>query len=238
LYIHGGPHNAFGHIFFFEFLVLAGAGYAVLFINHRGSSGYGDRFCSQTIGNLGNLEYQDMMAAVDYVVDKGLADPDRLGCCGLSGGGHLTCWIVGHTERFKAAVAENPITNFVSFYGVSANGVRIAVDELGGHPHEIPNVYRRCSPITHAHRCTTPTLLIQGENDRNCPPEQSEQFYTALKANGCPTEMLRLPNGVHTGSLLGPPIVRRTQDEALLEWMNRYVLDFEPTERENAEDED
>jgi dipeptidyl aminopeptidase/acylaminoacyl peptidase len=225
LYIHGGPHNAFGHIFFYDFLMLASAGYGVLFVNHRGSSGYGDEFCSQIVGHLGELEYQDLMAGVDVAISQGLADPDRLGCCGLSGGGHLTCWIVGHTDRFKAAVAENPISNFVSLYGVKSNGVSLCVEELGGHPHEIPDVYRSASPITYAHRCTTPTLLIQGEVDRSCPPEQSEQFYAVLKANGCTVEMLRLPNSGHVGTLLGPLASRLAQNEALLEWMNRYLVD-------------
>jgi dipeptidyl aminopeptidase/acylaminoacyl peptidase len=122
------------------------------------------------------------MAGVDTVIERGLADPDRLGCCGLSGGDNLTCWIVGRTHRFKAAVPENPVTNFHSFYGVSDIGPWFAVQELGGMPHEIPDVYRRCSPITHAHRCKTPTLLIQGEHDWRCPAEQSEQFFCGTES--------------------------------------------------------
>ncbi|MDQ4076346.1 MAG: S9 family peptidase, partial [Chloroflexota bacterium] len=223
LYIHGGPHVGFGHAFSFDFQMLAGAGYAVLFINQRGSSGYGDRFATQIIGDWGNLDYRDLMAGVDFAILEGYVDPERLGCCGLSGGGNLSCWIVGQTNRFKAAVPENPVTNWVSLYGTSDIGTWFAVEELGGHPHEIPEVYHRCSPITYAHRCATPTLLIQGENDYRCPPEQSEQFYTVLKANGCITEMLRLPGGSHNGSVYGDPPLRRAQNEALLDWMNRYV---------------
>jgi dipeptidyl aminopeptidase/acylaminoacyl peptidase len=224
LYIHGGPHNGFGHIFCFDFLMLAAAGYAVLFINHRGSTGYGDEFANQILGDWGNLDYRDLMAGVDHVIERGLADPDRLGCCGLSGGGNLSCWIVGQTNRFKAAVPENPVTNWVSFYGVSDIGVDFSVKELGGHPHEIPEVYRRCSPITYAHRCRTPTLLIQGEADYRCPAEQSEQFYTVLKANGCVVEMLRLPASSHAESAEGRLDIRRAQNEALLSWMNRFVM--------------
>ena len=225
LYIHGGPHSAFGHVFSFDFQMLAGAGYAVLFVNHRASTGYGDDFSTRIIGDWGGPDYGDLMAGVDHAIEKGLADPDRLGCCGLSGGGNLTCWIVGHTDRFKAAVPENPVTNFRSFYGVSDIGPWFAVRELGGHPHEIPEVYARCSPITYAHKCTTPTLLVQGENDYRCPAEQSEQFYAILKANGCPVEMVRLPGSPHVGSMGGPPAIRRAQNEALLGWMNRYVLE-------------
>jgi dipeptidyl aminopeptidase/acylaminoacyl peptidase len=109
-------------------------------------------------------------------------------------------------------------------------GAWVTAEEMGGHPHEIPEVYIRCSPITYAHRCNTPTLLIQGEEDFRCPAEQSEQFYAVLKANGCIVEMLRLPNSSHAGSITGPPILRRAQNEALLEWMNRYVLGIEPRE--------
>jgi dipeptidyl aminopeptidase/acylaminoacyl peptidase len=225
LYIHGGPHSGFGHIFSFDFQMLAGAGYAVLLVNQRGSTGYGDAFATQIIGDWGNQDYGDLMAGVDHAVSRGLADAERLGVCGLSGGGNLSCWIVGQTERFKAAVPENPVTNWVSFYGVSDIGPWFAVAELGGHPHEIPDVYRRCSPITYAHRCTTPTLLIQGEADYRCPAEQSEQFYAVLKANGCPVEMLRLPASSHGGSIRGRPPLRRAQNEALLEWMNRYLGD-------------
>jgi dipeptidyl aminopeptidase/acylaminoacyl peptidase len=225
LYIHGGPHSGFGHIFSFDFQMLAGAGYAVLFVNQRGSTGYGDAFATQIIGDWGNLDYSDLMAGVDHAVARGFSDPERLGVCGLSGGGNLSCWIVGQTDRFKAAVPENPVTNWVSFYGVSDIGPWFAVAELGGHPHEIPDVYRRCSPITYAHRCTTPTLLIQGEADYRCPAEQSEQFYAVLKASGCPVEMLRLPASSHAGSIRGAPPLRRAQNEALLDWMNRYMGD-------------
>ncbi len=224
LYIHGGPHSGFGHIYSFDFQMLAGAGYGVLFINQRGSTGYGDAFATQILGDWGNLDYTDLMAGVDEAIRRGWADEDRLGCCGLSGGGNLSCWIVGQTDRFKAAAPENPVTNWVSFYGVSDIGPWFAVEELGGAPWEIPEVYRRCSPITYAHRCTTPTLLIQGEADYRCPAEQSEQFYAVLKANGCTVEMVRLPSSPHGGSIAGPVEVRQAQNDALLGWMNRYVL--------------
>ncbi len=223
LYIHGGPHSAFGHIFHFDFQMLAGAGYAVLFINQRGSTGYGNAFATAIVGDWGHLDYTDLMAGVDKAVDLGLIDPDRLAVGGLSGGGNLTCWIVGQTDRFKAAVPENPVTNWISFYGVSDIGRWFAVRELGGHPHEIPEVYRRCSPITYAHRCRTPTLLVQGEHDWRCPPEQSEQFFAVLEAVGCPVEMLRLPSSPHGGSIIGRPQIRQAQNQALLEWLQRHV---------------
>lgn len=223
LYIHGGPHSAFGHMYHFDTQMLTGAGYAVLMVNHRASTGYGDGFSTAIKGDWGNLDYTDLMAGVDEAIRRGLADPERLGVCGLSGGGNLSCWIVGQTTRFKAAVPENPVTNWVSFYGVSDIGVWFAVEELGGHPHEIPEVYASCSPITYAHRCTTPTLLVQCEADYRCPAEQAEQFYNVLKANNCTVEMLRLPGGSHGGAIGGKPAIRRAQNEALLEWMQKYV---------------
>jgi len=130
---------------------------------------------------------------------------------------------VGQTHRFKAAVPENPVTNWHSFYGVSDIGPWFAVEQLGGHPHEIPEIYTRCSPTTYAHRCTTPTLLIQGEQDWRCPAEQSEQFYTILQVNGCPVEMLRLPGSAHAGSIEGTVAVRRAHNAALLAWLDHYV---------------
>jgi dipeptidyl aminopeptidase/acylaminoacyl peptidase len=223
LYIHGGPHSAFGSVYHFDTQMLVGAGYAVLMVNHRASTGYGNAFATAIKGDWGNLDYTDLMAGIDAVIAKGWADPDRLGVCGLSGGGNLSCWIVGQTDRFKAAVPENPVTNWQSFYGVSDIGVWFAVEQLGGHPHEIPEVYTRCSPITYAHRCKTPTLLVQGEHDWRCPAEQAEQFYTVLKANGCPVEMVRLPGMPHAGAINGVPKMRRAQNEALLGWMNQYV---------------
>ncbi len=224
LFIHGGPHLAFGNMFHFDTQMLCGAGYAVLWVNHRASTGYGDAFSTAIKGDWGNLDYKDLMAGVDSAIDRGLADADRLGVCGRSGGGNLSCWIVGQTDRFKAAVPENPVTNWLSFYGVSDIGVWFSLEELGGHPHEIPEVYVKCSPITYAHTCTTPTLLIQGEHDWRCPAEQSEQFYTTLKANGCIVEMLRMPNSPHQGAVRGPLSVRTAHNDALLGWMNRYVL--------------
>lgn len=224
LYIHGGPHSGFGHIFSFDFRMLCSAGYAVLLINQRASTGYGDRFATQIKGDWGNLDYHDLMAGVDFAIAQGYTDGERMGVCGLSGGGNLTCWIIGHSDRFKAAVPENPVINWLSFYGVSDIGPWFAVEELGGHPHEIPDVYARCSPITYAHRCKTPTLLIQGESDWRCPAEQAEQFYTVLKVNGCVVEMVRLPGSPHGGAITGPAAVRQAQNEALLGWMNRWVV--------------
>ena len=223
LYIHGGPHAAYGCGFHFDFQMLCGAGYGVLIINHRASTGYGDAFSTAIKGDWGNLDYQDLMSGVDHAIALGLADADRLGVCGTSGGGNLSCWIVGQTNRFKAAIPQNPVTNWRSFYGTSDIGIYFSVEQLGGHPHEIPEVYEKCSPITYAHNCTTPTLLVQSEIDWRCPAEQSEQFYTVLKAVGCEVEMLRQPGGFHGASISGAVNLRRAHNDAMLDWFARYV---------------
>jgi dipeptidyl aminopeptidase/acylaminoacyl peptidase len=223
LYIHGGPANGFGNIFSFDFLMLASAGYAVLFANPHGSTGYGREFENSILGDWGNLDYLDLMIAIDTLIEKGIADENRLGVCGLSYGGYMSCWMVGHTDRFKAAVPENPVTNLLSLYGTSDIGYPYAAYLFAGRPDEALEKYIRCSPITYAHNCKTPTLLIQAEDDYRDPPEQSEQFYRVLQIAGCKTEMLRIPGCSHYGTISGSQTARQAQNEALLEWMNRYL---------------
>ncbi|HEX6951627.1 MAG TPA: S9 family peptidase [Gaiellaceae bacterium] len=234
LNIHGGPHAGWGAHFNLDNLLFVGAGYGVLLVNHRASTGYGDAFATAIRGDWGNLDYADLMAGVDHAIEEELADPDRLGVCGISGGGNLTGWIIGHTDRFKAACPENPVFNWFSMYGTSDVGADFSVRELGGTPYEVEDIYRRCSPITYAHHCTTPTLFLQHEDDNRCPPEQTEQFFTVLRVNGVPAEMLRFPNTPHGGSVRGPIGHRRAQNEALLDWMGRYVPGVE-TETETKE---
>jgi len=123
--------------------LLCGAGYGVLIVNQRGSTGYGEEFATSLAGHWGEQDYLDLMAGVDHAIDRGLADADRLGVCGISGGGNLSCWIVGQTDRFKAAVPENPVTNFLSFYGVADIGSWFAVEEMGCRPWEDPEAYLR-----------------------------------------------------------------------------------------------
>jgi dipeptidyl aminopeptidase/acylaminoacyl peptidase len=235
LWIHGGPHSAQGFRYNFEVQMFAGAGYGVLYVNHRASTGYGNAFSTAIKGDWGNLDYKDLMAGVDYAIEQGLADADKLGVYGISGGGNLSTWTIGQTNRFKAAVPQNPVTNWVSFYGVSDIGVWFGVEQMGGHPHEVPETYRKCSPITYAHQCTTPTLLIQCEHDWRCPPEQSEQFYTVLRANGCIVEMLRQPGGSHGGSIGGTPPLRKSNLEYHLNWFNKYILGVEAGEVAESE---
>ncbi|MGW4031203.1 S9 family peptidase [Streptomyces sp. NPDC004838] len=219
LMIHGGPHAAYGEVYNADAHRLADHGYGVLMINPRGSRGYGPEFTDTTVGAWGESDFPDFMAAVDHAVDEGLADPDRLGVCGLSYGGYMTCWITSHTDRFRAAVAENPATNLHSLYGTSDLGVPLVTATMGSSPERLAE----CSPLTHAHRSTTPTLLIVADQDHRCPPEQARQYYTALTTAGCPAEMLVLPGASHDGSISGPPAIREAQDDALAEWMDRHL---------------
>jgi dipeptidyl aminopeptidase/acylaminoacyl peptidase len=222
LFIHGGPFGATGYAFRYDFLLLAAQGYGVVFANFRGSAGYGEPFARAIMGDWGERGYPDHMGAADAAVAHGFADPERLGVWGPSHGGFATCWIVGHTDRFKAAIAEAAITNFATLYYLTDAPESFRRD-LGGRPHEIPDVYRARSPMTYAHRCTTPTMLLHGEDDLRCPISEAEQFHRALRDVGCPTELVRIVGCSHLGDSTGPVSARRAQNEAIVSWFRRYL---------------
>lgn len=223
LLIHGGPFAAYGEAMNLNAQHLARAGIGVVLSNPRASLGYGTSFGTATRGAWGTLDQEDLLAVIDAVVGAGLADPDRLGVCGNSYGGYMTSWLIGHTGRFKAAVAQNPVVDFRSFRGASDIGITFTDDVLGGSPVEVPDAYVERSPVTHIHRCVTPTRLIVSEADRRVPPFQGEMLYAALCEAGVPTDMVRLPGASHSGSSGGRPAVRRAEDDAIVEWMVRYL---------------
>ena len=223
LVVHGGPYTTFGEAFVTDAQLLCEAGYAALLVNPRGSRGYGPAFSAAIEADWGNHDYRDLMAAVDHAVAAGWADPDRLGVSGLSYGGFMTAWIIAHTHRFKAAVYENGVSNFVSMYGTSDIGLSYLPEALRRPPFEDLDTYLRCSPVTTAHTAVTPTLVIVGEQDHRCPPEQGLQLYSVLRRAGCTAELLVLPGASHGGSVDGSVVVRRAQNEALLDWMQRFV---------------
>jgi dipeptidyl aminopeptidase/acylaminoacyl peptidase len=132
----------------------------VAFANPRGSTGYGDAFSKSIIGCWGKPEHKDFDAVLDELVARGIADPDSLGVTGVSGGGHLSGWLIGQTNRFKAAVPEQGVYNMFSMYGVSDAGVALIALEMDGPPHKQSKRYWELSPVAHAHKCKTPTLLI------------------------------------------------------------------------------
>jgi dipeptidyl aminopeptidase/acylaminoacyl peptidase len=222
LYIHGGPSCAIGHAFRYDFLLLASHGFGVLFANFRGSTGYGEPLTRAIMGDWGERGYPDHIGVVDAAVSRGLVNADRLGVWGHSHGGFATCWIVGHTNRFKAAIAEAGFTNFTTLYYLT-DIPGVFSRELGGQPHEIPDVYRSRSPITYAHRCTTPTMLLHGEDDLRCPISEAEQFYRVLRDAGCKTELVRIPGCSHSGDSVGPLSARLAQNDSVLTWFQQHL---------------
>lgn len=222
LFIHAGPFLCTGNAFRYDFHLLTSQGYGVLFANFRGSTGYGETFMRAITGDWGARAYPDHVGAVDAAIERGYADPLRLGVWGPSHGGFATCWIVGHTNRFRAAVAEAASTNFATLY-YQTDIPQTYRRELGGRPHEIPDAYRSRSPLTYAHRCNTPTLLVHGEDDLRCPIGEAEQFHRALRDVGCTAELFRIPACSHLGDSIGPLSARRAQNEALVSWFNRFL---------------
>ncbi len=182
LEIHGGPHTAYGEMFFFEFQCLAAQDQGVLLINPRGSTGYGERFAMASNDDWGGNDYRDLMRGVDAAIARApWIDPARLGVTGGSFGGYMTNWIITQTDRFTAAVAQRSICNMISKWGVSDNGYLGNDLQWGGPPWENRQFYLDRSPLMHATNVVTPLLLIHSERDLRCPIEQAEQFFTALE---------------------------------------------------------
>src|SRR5580700_4944392 len=221
LSIHGGPHGAYGSQFDFEFQWLAAHGYAVLYTNPRGSTGYGEKFLWATWGGWGKLDYQDVMAGVDYALAHYPVDAKRLGVSGYSYGGFLTDWIITQTNRFAAAVTGAGISNWLSDYG-TADIPRTKESEFYGAPwdQESSERMRALSPITHAGNVKTPTQFVHGEADRRVPIEEAEQMYTALKKLRVPAKFIRYPGDFPGG---WPPwdMVHRYYNE--LEWWQKFL---------------
>jgi dipeptidyl aminopeptidase/acylaminoacyl peptidase len=226
LHVHGGPYSAWGHSFYFQAQALAGAGYASLYINPRGSKGYGLAFAQ--VADWGEKDYLDLMAGVDAVLARGEVDPERLGITGISYGGFMTNWVLGHTDRFAAAVSVNGVSNHASFYGTSDLGV-LWFGKHYGHPWESEDFYRSRSPITYVDRISTPLLLLQAENDYRCPIEQGEQMFAALLARRQIAELIRFPNASHVIAATASPHHRYFQWKLTLDWFDSYIMRKEQT---------
>lgn len=195
LWIHGGPVSQFSTSFNSGWQLFAAAGYVVVSANPRGSSGYGQDFCKAIFADWGNKDFQDVMAAVDYVVDQGLSDPERLGVGGWSYGGILTNYVITKTDRFHAAISGASETNFLACYGTD-HYQREWETELG-LPWENRALYQKLSPITYVDKIVTPTLVLCGEHDWNVPLNQSEQLYQSLKRLGRDTQLIVYPGQGH-----------------------------------------
>ena len=222
LYVHGGPRAMYGNAFFHEFQVLAARGYAVLAVNPRGSQGYGEKFADAIRSDWGNLDYRDLMAAVDAAVKLPFVDAGRLGVCGGSYGGYMTNWIVGHTDRFKAAITERCISNLHSFSGTSDCGYE-NFREFTYHAFDNPDHYAKLSPLTSVKNVKTPLLILHSEGDLRCPLEQAEQLYGALKALKREVELLVFPEESHDLSRSGRPDRRLARLEVMLRWWEKHL---------------
>lgn len=233
LEVHGGPHSMYGHNFFFEFQVLASQGYAVVYTNPRGGEGFGQAFLSNVIGDYGGRDYEDLMDFVDFCLGLGFIDENRLGVTGGSYGGFMTNWIVGHTNRFKAAVTQRSISNWLSFYGVSDIGWWFTEREQCGNPWDNFEKLWKHSPLAYVKNVTTPLLILHSENDQRCPIEQGEQFYIALKRLEKETKMVRFPGSNHELSRSGKPCLRVSRLNHIVTWFNDHICrtgsDYDPT---------
>lgn len=222
LEIHGGPHTAYGDSFYHEFQILASQGYVVLYTNPRGSVGYGYEFGAAIYNDWGHHDYDDVMAAVDYVIAQGYIDPARLGVTGGSYGGYMTNWIICHTDRFKAALTQRCVSNLVSMYTLSDIAVTFNESEFEGDIWTNPRFWER-SPMAHANKARTPLLMLHSEADYRCPIEQAEEFFFALKRVGCPVELIRTPGEDHNLSRSGSPDHRLGRLRRIAGWFEKHL---------------
>ncbi|WP_028986751.1 S9 family peptidase [Thermicanus aegyptius] len=224
LEIHGGPHAMYGNTFFHEMQVLAAKGYAVLYTNPRGSHGYGQTFVHAVCGDYGGMDYEDLMAGVDEALRRfTFIDKDRLGVTGGSYGGFMTNWIVGHTNRFKAAVTQRSISNWMSFYGVSDIGYFFTEWEIGFPLFDHPEKLWEHSPLKYVKNMETPLLILHSERDYRCPIEQGEQLYVALKHLNKVTRFVRFPDSNHNLSRTGKPSLRIERLHHIVDWFGKYM---------------
>ncbi|HKG13214.1 MAG TPA: prolyl oligopeptidase family serine peptidase, partial [Pyrinomonadaceae bacterium] len=224
LYIHGGPHSMYGVGFNFEFQNHAAEGFVVLYTNPRGSTGYGQAFGNAINNAYPGQDYDDLMRGVDEVLKRGYVDGRNLFVAGGSGGGVLTTWIVGHTDRFAAAVAMKPVVNWYSFVGTTDSADWY--HNFKQLPWENPEEHMRRSPITYVGSVKTPTMILTGDIDLRTPLEQTEQYYRALKMRKVPTAMVRLSDEYHgfNGDFsLRHPSNRVAQILFLRAWFDRHA---------------
>ena len=220
LEIHGGPFAAYGPHFSPEIQMFAAPGNLVLYTNPRGSTSYGFDFANEIHHNYPGQDYDDLMSGVDAVIDMDIVDEDRLYVTGGSGGGVLSAWIVGKTDRFAAAAVQKPVINWMSLAlttDAAAFFVKYWFDEMPWDDHE---AYWRRSPLSLVGNVTTPTMLITGENDFRTPMPESEQYYQALKLRGIDTALVRVPERSH--NLVGRPSHLIAKVDNILGWFGRY----------------
>jgi dipeptidyl aminopeptidase/acylaminoacyl peptidase len=224
LSIHGGPHSNYGNVLFPEFQMLAGQGYWMLFVNPRGSSGYGHAFTFATRGRWGLEDYQDLMQAVDAAIARarGGVDTTRMAVLGGSYGGFMTNWIVGHTNRFRVAQTDRSIFNWYSWYG-SSDAQGLTDYEFHGAPWDRDSLYRALSPMTYAASMRTPMLIVHSEDDKRTPITDGEQLFVSLRKRGVPAEFVRYPRSYHGLSRTGPPWLLVDRLERIRTWFAHWL---------------
>ena len=221
--IHGGPRSKYGHAPMFEHQIYAAEGYAVVYANIRGSDGYDQEFADIRT-RYGTRDYQDFMEAVDHALGAyDWIDETRIAVTGLSYGGFMTNWVIGHTDRFRCALSQNSICNWVSFFGTSDIGFHFGTDQIGGDPWSNPAAYAEKSPLTYAKDVKTPTMFIHSMNDNRCWIDQSIQMYTALKYLGVEAKLILYTEGSHGFRNLARPAIRRRRLHDIVEWFNGHL---------------
>lgn len=223
LEIHGGPFSSYGSVFSAEIQLYAAQGYLVLYTNPRGSTSYGEEFGNLIHHDYPNHDYDDLMSGVDEVIKKGIVDENNMFVTGGSGGGVLSAWIVGKTDRFAAAVVAKPVINWYSFV-LYADGVGFFYKYwFPNKPWEDPSSYLKRSPLSYVGNISTPTMLLTGEEDYRTPIAESEQFYAALKLEKVETAMVRIPGASH--GIANKPSNLIAKIASVLAWFEKYKKD-------------
>jgi len=224
--IHGGPHTLYGWSLMWEFQVLAGAGIGVFYCNPRGSEGYGEAFNDANHRDWGPGPTRDVLAGVESLVADGLADPDRLGVTGGSYGGYLTNWIVGHDDRFRAAMTCRCVSDMgMLFLTGDISGGDWARIEFGVTPWQDPEYYREISPITYADRIRTPLLIQHAERDLRTTIGQAEALFTVLRSHRRPVRLMRVPDETHELTRSGTPFRRVENLGIVVGWFRHFLVE-------------
>jgi dipeptidyl aminopeptidase/acylaminoacyl peptidase len=221
LEIHGGPFSAYGPHFSTDDQLYAAAGYAVLSVNPRGSTSYGEQFANLINHAYPGQDYDDLMSAVDAAIAQGFADPNHLYVTGGSGGGVLTAWIVGKTNRFRAAVTQKPVIDWASFALTADAPAFFSRYWFGHYPWEDPQGFWARSPLSLVGNVQTPTMVVVGSEDYRTPVSEAEQYYEALQLRGIPTALVKVP-GVGHGAIASRPSQSGAKALAILAWFERY----------------
>ncbi len=219
LHIHGGPHGMYNVSFSYPYQNFAANGYVTLYTNPRGSTGYGTDFGNAIDNGYPSVDYDDLMAGVDALLERGYINEDQMYVTGCSGGGVLSSWVIGHTTRFAAAGVRCPVINWMSFAG-TADITVWGYYRYHGYPWDNPEKYLEHSPLMYVENVTTPTILMTGELDLRTPMAQTEEYYQALKQLGVPTKMLRFHDEYH-GTSSKPSNFMRTQ-LYLMKWFEEH----------------